>query len=44
MIESSSVLSLKSVYLQLRVDKKSWKYQTVHYKGMTYFLQELMLG
>ena len=40
----TTLVDLKSAYLQIRVSKKLWKYQLVKYKGRTYCLTRLGFG
>ena len=39
-----TIVDLKSAYLQIRIDRKLWKYQLVQYKGKTYCLTRLGFG
>lgn len=41
---ASTIVDLKSAYLQIHVSKDLWKYQLVSYKGRTYCLTRLGFG
>lgn len=41
---ASTIVDLKSAYLQVHVVKKLWRYQLVNYKGKTYCLTRLGFG
>ena len=40
----TTILDLKSAYLQLYVDQSLWKYQIVEYKGRRYYLTRMGFG
>ena len=44
MTGASTLVDLKSAYLQLKVNEKLWKYQLVRYKNKTYCLTRLGFG